>query len=128
MWLFCITCGDGRRDTEDAEVRLRRVPGLTSKIILCSPKQKVEPKGLVLLADEDLQHKDVRKTTTLEGPPPPAKPHLCSTTGFSIGWPSSSWNWSHWQRRRGGVRGVNAAHPWPLNHHPWAWPLTVAVL
>lgn len=27
---------------------------LTSKIILWSPKQKVEPKGLVLLADEDL--------------------------------------------------------------------------
>lgn len=29
---------------------------LTSKIILCSPKQKVEPKGLVLLADEDLSN------------------------------------------------------------------------
>lgn len=27
---------------------------LTSKIILCSPKQNVEPNGLVLLADEDL--------------------------------------------------------------------------
>lgn len=28
---------------------------LTSKIILCSPKQKVEPNGLVLLADDDLE-------------------------------------------------------------------------
>ena len=27
---------------------------LTSKIILCSPKQKVDPKGLVLLAEDDL--------------------------------------------------------------------------
>lgn len=32
MWLFCIT----------------------SKIILCSPKQNVDPKGLVLFADDDL--------------------------------------------------------------------------
>lgn len=32
---------------------------VTSKIILCSPKQKVEPNGLVLLADEDLSHTQV---------------------------------------------------------------------
>lgn len=33
---------------------------LTSKIILCRPKQKVEPNGLVLLAEDDLEktHKE----------------------------------------------------------------------
>lgn len=89
MWLFCITCGDGRGDTEDAEVRLRRAPGLTSKIILCSPKQKVEPKGLVLLADEDLQHKDVRKTSTLEGPPHRPSPTCAAPPASPSGGPAA---------------------------------------
>lgn len=26
--------------------------------------------------------------------------YLWSTTGFSIGWPSSSWIWSHWERNK----------------------------
>lgn len=51
MWLFCIT----------------------SKIIRCSPKQKVDPNGLVLFGDDD----------------------LWSTTGFSTGCPRRSWILSH---------------------------------
>lgn len=31
---------------------------LTSKIIRCSPKQKVDPKGLVLFGDDDLNRRE----------------------------------------------------------------------
>lgn len=62
-------------------------PGLTSKIILCSPKQKVEPKGLVLLADEDLRSTNTsllqKRMKESHGHKQPR--YLWSTTGFSIG-------------------------------------------
>lgn len=50
-----MKCLIQRKVPEMVQAYLQFVSVLTSKIILCSPKQKVEPKGLVLLADEDLR-------------------------------------------------------------------------
>lgn len=107
---------------------------LTSKIILCSPKQKVEPNGLVLLAEDDLSktkkmysadscskvsgkvclwwERCICKPTTILSSivihitgsvhirELVSALYLWRTTGFSTGWPSSSWIWSHWERKK----------------------------
>lgn len=59
-WIFSADATVGEFDHLDKQTFLQtestniEQSALTSKIILRSPKQKVEPKGLVLLADEDL--------------------------------------------------------------------------
>lgn len=58
----------------------------TSKIILCRPKQKVDPKGLVLLAEEDLAAQtrhyncNMMVNNSTDG-----CCYLWRTTGFSMG-------------------------------------------